>query len=61
MPGPVRGLKSVVLLQGGFCLIRGTKQLLQARLHWREARGRISWEQRSLETVALCIVEGFGA
>lgn len=59
VPGPLRGLKCVVLLQGGFCVIRSTKQLLQARLHWREARGRISWEQRSLETVALCIVEGF--
>ena len=59
VPGPFRGLKSVVLLQGGFCLIRSTKQLLQTRLHWLEARGRINWEQRSLDTVALCIVEGF--
>ena len=59
VPGPLRGLKCVVLLQGSFCLVRSTKQLLLARLHWLEARGRISWEQRSLETVALCIVEGF--
>lgn len=59
VPGPCRGLKSVVLLQCGLCVIRSGKQLLQARLHWQEARGRISWEQRSLGTVALCIAEGF--